>query len=651
MNSEQLIHISFLVFLSSFTFFTSATPSCAGIRPGYYCASPNNSVWFWCFGRDAPASGSCVTGLVCKCGFTNENPCVWPSSTPSSCVGTPGSLMQSDDGDPVTHSSPPPDDQGDGGAGFISTGSGDDLFTIQPSEHEPLVIKFDPSRWQSQLSDLLREPFYDSPTFVPPEPSSYQCSFHPPQRYDLNPSQILIGRPNSTTTISHTPGVTIRLPDKFFGMALVIALDMYGLSPSMILGLAAKESFLPVIFAQDDDSYFIVDSTAAKFNCYAPGHQGLCTDNNRDGPFQVETGGMSSDVASFPQRFYTGPLSVPISSRAPTFTTDNEIMNLPTFRAFHDSWTMDLYRAVVLTSLDFHFRHALLLGMSRIGFCSALASRTSRTDRDSLEFSAAMYTYNRGIFDTQLSGMLGRCGPGRDPVACGLDGYGGHTTNIRDACLLVDRSCEVYDFPISWEDVSFIIDVIQGTYPYLGVRGFHGPIDWTAVWLHASQAFSILASHRAAVRMAGSPESISFRFDWRALFAVIRMHLPPREVLAGPSVLNFFQYWGSSTCPPTGPYVDPDSFPIGFCSIAGGSEDLCGRSGSGQPVVTPTTSSSWEPNPKPCDHAARSSCDSQFNSCRTTAEGTGCSCLGAWASCVDRSGCTSGLGAMSCVHC
>lgn len=86
-------------------------------------------------------------------------------------------------------------------------------------------------------------------------------------------------------TVSNTPGVKVKLSDKYFGMFLAYALDMfvpfyhwfqtnnificrYGLNPSMLMGLAVKESFFGALYAtQDDGQLFLSDS---QYDCYAP---------------------------------------------------------------------------------------------------------------------------------------------------------------------------------------------------------------------------------------------------------------------------------------------------------------------------------------------------------------------------------------------
>lgn len=51
-----------------------------------------------------------------------------------------------------------------------------------------------------------------------------------------------------------------------------------------------------------------------------------------------------------------------------------------------------------------------------VGFYNAYEKRTTREQKDSLEFAAAMYTYNRGIFDTGITNILGSCEPEADPA-------------------------------------------------------------------------------------------------------------------------------------------------------------------------------------------------------------------------------------------
>eukprot|EP01105_Mastigella_eilhardi_P027008 TRINITY_DN8095_c0_g1_i1.p1 TRINITY_DN8095_c0_g1~~TRINITY_DN8095_c0_g1_i1.p1 ORF type:complete len:660 (-),score=100.50 TRINITY_DN8095_c0_g1_i1:51-2030(-) len=544
---------------------------CSSLPSGFYCLSP--SAYLWCYGQSQGAAGSCASPLVCKCGLTTENPCGWQTSTITPCYGAPGDYINTNGqttkplpiDDPSTDSSSAP-------------APSQPLYVLNRTNHLPLVIKLSPSSWRTQLSTLMAQAFYDDPNLYTPASSGYQCSFHPPPSYDHNPTQMWIARPEATTTISFTPDVTIRLPDKYAGLFLAYAMDQYGLNPSMLLGLAAKESFMPVIFNENDNSYFIVNDAKAHYDCYSATKEGLCTDLNKDGPFQVETGGMSSDVSSIAYRFYAGSLGTPKASRTPRYLTDNEFMTMPGFRAFHDSYTLDMPRAVVLTALDFHFRHNILLSMKRIGLYDALARRTTRASKDSLEFATAMYAYNRGVFDTQITTMLAGCTPTADPVTCGLDGYGGHTANIRDACLLLDLapSSQLYDYGVTLADVNYFLDKLESTYPYDSVSGFHPSIDWAEIRADATEAFGLLQAYRKQRHPTGdSTPVISFRYDWRALLSVVRMRLPPREYLVGPSVQNYVNFWGNQLAPTLGPYVSPASFPVSFCSLPGGEVNLC----------------------------------------------------------------------------
>lgn len=109
--------------------------------------------------------------------------------------------------------------------------------------------------------------------------------------------------------------VKIRLPDKYFGMFLAYSQDQYGISPHTMIALAAKETFATALYPQNDNSYFIVDKEDDHFDTLS--NDSLFIDGNKDGPFQVETPAMSTDVSVLPQRFFFGDNSVPASQRKP----------------------------------------------------------------------------------------------------------------------------------------------------------------------------------------------------------------------------------------------------------------------------------------------------------------------------------------------
>ena len=655
-----------------------ARPSCNGLSNGYYCTSNATAHYYWCYGQEYPVEGECASPLVCTCGFTAQNPCVWAGTRPSDCEGNPGDYLVKGDGDDDGD-----DDDDDEPTTSDNTGDDDDvpdeeyingIYAMPAKKHVPLALYFDTANWRKQLKEVMAAPFFDDATQYTASPSDYMCSFHPPSKYDKNPSQLWIGRPSGTMTISYTPGITMRLPDKYIGLYLGYAMDQYGLNPSMLLALAAKESFLPVIWASDDKSYFIVDNEDEHYNCYSTNKNGLCTDGNLDGPFQVETGGMSSDVASFPHRFYTGDTSVPKADRVPSYLTDNEFLQQSGFRAFHDSYTLHMGKAVVLTALDFHFRHNLLWTMRKSGLYSAMTKRTDRSEQDSLEFAVMMYTYNRGVFDTQIVTMLHKCEPGMNPTECGLDGYGGHTTDIRTACKLLDQvpNSEVYDWTVTAADMTHFIDVLAETYPYDTIPGIQDHIAWDKIHSEAQEAFDMLKAHRALKSGSQYRDGISFRYDWRALLAVIRMRLPPREAMLGPSVQNFANYWGTTRSPKLEPTVAPSTFPLTQCCLAGGREDVCSGAppvseDPDEPVVPPVEESSSSSESKPgeldrcpndpdktdpgvcgcgvpettwcCSKAAYAECDAEVPENHKT--NNECNTLMKWGRCLVNKGCSN----------
>lgn len=51
-----------------------------------------------------------------------------------------------------------------------------------------------------------------------------------------------------------------------------------------------------------------------------------------------------------------------------SYLSDNELLkDYSAFRAYHDSVTSDIYQAVVLSSLDLHFRHNIIMQMTKQG--------------------------------------------------------------------------------------------------------------------------------------------------------------------------------------------------------------------------------------------------------------------------------------------
>ena len=151
---------------------------------------------------------------------------------------------------------------------------------------------------------------------------------------------------------------------------------------------------------------------------------------------------------------------------------------------------------------------------------------------DALEFAGAMYTYNRGLWSVM---DMSTCTPEMNPITdCKLDGYGGHSTDINNACQLLNKAKEVYDFSIEMKDVTWFINKLKETYPYDHIENVHNSIPWETIHEKAKEAYQLIFDHRKH----HSPEAkgISFRYDWRLLLAVIRAYLPPKEDFYGPTL-------------------------------------------------------------------------------------------------------------------
>ena len=390
------------------------------------------------------------------------------------------------------------------------------------------ALNLNPDNILASVQAVMSLPSYDDASAHYPL-NKIGCSFHPQWR-DQN-TQMFIGRPSGTTTVSVTT-VKIRLPDKYFGMFLAYGQDHYGVSPHTMMGLAAKETFATALYPERDNSYFIVDNEDDHFNTLS--NDSLFIDGNKDGPFQVETPSMATDVSVLPQRFYFGDSSVPISQRKPSYLSDNEFLtDYNEFRSYHDSVTGDFYKAIVLSCLDLHFRHNIIMQMTKQGMRPGWDLRYGNEEaEDALEFAGAMYTYNRGLWSVM---DMSQCGVDQNPITdCKLDGYGGHSTDINNVCQLLNKASEVYDFSISLDDTLWFISKLQETYPYSSIEGIHGEIQWDTMIARVKEVYPVILSHRKAKDSTAT--GISFRYDWRLLLAVIRAYLPKKEDFYGPTL-------------------------------------------------------------------------------------------------------------------
>ena len=436
----------------------------------------------------------------------------------------------------------------------------------------------------SQLTALESSSSYYQSSLLPLSPSEEMiCPVRNVSWGSTYPSQIIIGRPQDGDgfLLSNTPGTTLRLPDKYFALFLGFAETIYGLNPHFLMGLAAKESFFGALPNTDDDSYFVVDAPDDFFvgNLQMPlSERGYFTDGNGDGPFQVETPSLSTLISAFPHRLDIFSACNGNSAEACAFrglqqgtlvgsnqldygflkeglliTTDNSLAQ-PFYgtllRDFHDAVVQDYYTAVIVTALDLRYRYHALFGLPQMGFRSAYDSRITHDEKNELEFAAMLWSYNRGLF-TNIN--LQACLPGMDPISdCGLDGYGGHSQNIREACRFLNHAVaqeEIYDFPIAREDVSWFLQKLQLTYPFDNISGLIPDIDWAQAESEALQSFDFLLTEYQNRQNDPTLHTLSFRYHWRTILMVIRSHLPEMENAMGPTMQDMLRYYGDTLSP------------------------------------------------------------------------------------------------------
>lgn len=182
-------------------------------RGGYFCLNEEQYAWCNPDSLDSPTIWTCETGNVCKCGMCTSNfgPCNWVfEEVNGTCQGSAGSVIA--DWSNLRRTL-------------------DSTYVHLPSHHLPFSLTFNASAWEDELVALTKTRFYDDPTlYVPCDVRNYKCSLHQASQYDTNPSQLWIGRPSKSISLS---GSNIkgypRLPDAFLSMYLAYAMDHYGM--------------------------------------------------------------------------------------------------------------------------------------------------------------------------------------------------------------------------------------------------------------------------------------------------------------------------------------------------------------------------------------------------------------------------------------
>lgn len=115
------------------------------------------------------------------------------------------------------------------------------------------------------------------------------------------------------------------------------------------------------------------------------------------------------------------------------------------------------------------------------------------------------------------------------------------------------------------------IETIKWTYPFKTVNGL--TINWDVIEENAETAFKILSKRRMLVDSTYTNNTISLRYDWRALLAVIRAFLPKSESLVGVTtqgiVHKFYGIFSDEM------YADTEDWPLNTCYVAGGNINYC----------------------------------------------------------------------------
>ncbi|KAH3762535.1 chitin binding [Pelomyxa schiedti] len=347
-------------------------------------------------------------------------------------------------------------------------------------------------------------------------------------------------------------------------MTLAYLLDHYGINPAVILSLIAIDSGASLQSSSDTNTLFKVGNGNGHFDCtwQCPRSNGKV---------------VNLDIDQFSTLASVLAMRIKIKGDTPIYLSHNFFSNTNELSQAYRSYIEDPQKAIILSGLNLHLHHTLAYSFDRVGMRTPWEGR-SRLRRDELESAAVLYAHKKTIFDPIFgSEKLQTCPPSSDPtLECGL-------ISVSDAlhlCEVVNKATDVYDYSIVWDDVVFFINELRGTYPFLEVAQVHPEIDWSSLLDNARDAFSILSANRfhqsgGNSKVPYTGNEISLRYDWRMLLAVMRLYLPPREKLVGPSfhaMENLFY----------GIYISDSldaalfrNWPLENCTFAGLQTEIC----------------------------------------------------------------------------
>ena len=388
------------------------------------------------------------------------------------------------------------------------------------------------------------------------------CTLAPLAALQANPTQALIGRPTPGTTVRvNETDVMVRVPDELTAMTLVFARDHYGIEPHALLALGVKKSFFGATDTANDDSSLIagfgeefdLDSADVTPN----GDTGYYTPTP-DGPFQLDRGTFATLLSVFPARLHAGSAcgddltpeesafcdALYTSGDAPRLLIVDETPLIDAaledlMQEFRESRLGSAMPATELAILDLHMRRTVLRGIVDIGFADAYDGYVDAEAASRFELAAVLDAQTRGI--SCCSGY-DLCTEGLDPFAeCDLTGGIGESDKAETeaVCRALNDALAVpsaHDFQMSRDLVETFVARLAEFYtitPLPDLEPTFDPAVWTA---RVGEAYDVLLEEYRVELGDSLHETLSFRYHWRTLLAVLRAYLPGPEALMGPVV-------------------------------------------------------------------------------------------------------------------
>lgn len=352
-------------------------------------------------------------------------------------------------------------------------------------DYDDLPGTWSKNKQNLSINDLIKDPqdyYSEAFNYMPDSMIIYK----PPHK-----TQIYIGQATSVY-MSGTPNVRIWIPSKYLAMGIAFAYEIFKINPNYMCALATKENWTCGVYHERLGVFttpVLIDGTTWYWGMTA----------HPDGPFQQEPGNFTDCKAFYPDYLpdnasHSDYVSISVSTTDPRFITSaiSAAISLTLLRELYNAVPTLWFQDFCLNAKD-SFAELVFITFGYNRGWLALNFDIFYPDRDrknALEVTDLIAAYNLG-------------------------GFGDHVTYIRDATKVMNRSDNIYDEKIYWQDMQVFFQRLRMFYG----RGIPSDSEWQQMISDVQRAFNLLASRWGS-------NYVRFRYDFLTLLRVMKKYLP-----------------------------------------------------------------------------------------------------------------------------